>query len=108
MCMQGLMKFHPLLLKKKLRKQNVTDGRTHNVKTVYRPTNTVCGGYNKKLAASKAYSIPPQCVDQNPVNLSKLFFSIKLLHAHFQYVCNIPTMHLKDTLKALIGVDFTK
>ena len=26
--MQGLMKFHPLLLKI-LRKQNVTDGRTH-------------------------------------------------------------------------------
>ena len=25
-----------------------TDGRTDNVKTVYPPTNTVCGGYNKK------------------------------------------------------------
>ena len=24
-----------------------TDGRTDNVKTVYPPTNTVCGGYNK-------------------------------------------------------------
>ena len=24
---------------------------------------------NKKLAASKAYNIPPQSVDQNPVNL---------------------------------------
>ena len=23
------------------------DGRTDNVKTVYLPTNTVCGGYNK-------------------------------------------------------------
>ena len=23
-----------------------TDGRTDNVKTVYPPTNTVCGGYN--------------------------------------------------------------
>ena len=36
-----------------LRKQNVTDTRTHtvgrtdNVKTVYPPTNTVCGGYNE-------------------------------------------------------------
>ena len=50
--------------------------------------------YNKKLAASKAYSIPPQGADQNPVNLSKIFFfSINLLHAHLQYVCNIPTMH---------------
>ena len=28
-------------------KQNVTDGRMDNVKTVYPPTNTVCGGYNK-------------------------------------------------------------
>ena len=51
--MQGLMKFHPLLLKI-LRKQNVTDRRTHgwtdgwtdNVKTVYSPTKTACGGYN--------------------------------------------------------------
>ena len=24
-----------------------TDGRMDNVKTVYPPTNTVCGGYNK-------------------------------------------------------------
>ena len=57
--MQGLMKFHPLLLKI-LRKQNVKDGRTdgrrnartdgwmYNVKTVYLPTNTVCGGYKNK------------------------------------------------------------
>ena len=37
---------------------------------------------------------PPQCADQNPVNLSKIIFSaLKLLHAHLQYVCNIPTMH---------------
>ena len=37
---------------------------------------------------------PPQYADQNPVNLSKIFFfSIKLPHAHLQYVCNIPTMH---------------
>ena len=49
--MQGLLKFHRWLLKL-LRKQNVTDGRkdgrtdgrTDNVKTVYPPTNTVCGG----------------------------------------------------------------
>ena len=40
-----------------LRKQNVTDtlsfvrsdGWTDNMKTVYPPTNTVCGGYNKKF-----------------------------------------------------------
>ena len=25
-----------------------TDGRTDNVKTVYPPTNTVCGGYNDR------------------------------------------------------------
>ena len=36
-----------------------------------------------------------------------IFFSIKHLHAHLQYVCNTPAKHLKDTLKAL-GVDFTK
>ena len=48
--MQGLMKFHPLLIKI-VRKQNVTDRRmpggwTDNMKTVHPPTNTVCGGYN--------------------------------------------------------------
>ena len=26
------------------------DGRTDNVKTVYPPTNTVCGGYNKSYS----------------------------------------------------------
>ena len=36
------------------------------------------------------------------------FLGIKLLHAHLQYVCNISAKYLKDTLKALGGVDFTK
>ena len=27
--------------------KNVSDTRSDNVKTVYPPTNTVCGGYNK-------------------------------------------------------------
>ena len=57
MFLQSLMKFHQRL-SKILRKQNVTDTlsfvrsfvrlfiRTDNVKTVYPPTNTVCGGYN--------------------------------------------------------------
>ena len=29
-----------------------TDGRTDNVKTVYPPTNTVCGGYNQRRQSS--------------------------------------------------------
>ena len=41
--MQGLIKFHQRLLII-LKKQNVTDKRTDNVKTVYPPTNTLCGG----------------------------------------------------------------
>ena len=48
MCLQNFMKFHQWSFTI-LRKQNVTDtrtdGRTDNVKTVYPPTNTVCGGY---------------------------------------------------------------
>ena len=28
-------------------------GRTDNVKTVYPPTNTVCGGYNQIITPSK-------------------------------------------------------
>ena len=33
---------------------------------------------------------------------------IKLLHAHLQYVCNIPVKYQMNILKALGGVDFTK
>ena len=60
MSMQGLMKFHQGLLKI-LRKQNVTDertdGRTDNVKTVYPPTNTVCGGYKNTKCKSNRMEI---------------------------------------------------
>ena len=45
---------------------------------------------------------------QNAVNLSKIFFDIKLLHAHLQYVCNIPDKYQINILKALGGVDYTK
>ena len=46
---------------------------------------------------------------QNAVNLSKnIFFGIKLLHAHLQYVCNIPAKYQMNILKALGEVDFTK
>ena len=45
---------------------------------------------------------------QNAVNLSKILFGIKLLHAHLQYVCNIPAKYQMNILKALGGVDFTK
>ena len=54
MFLQSLVIFHQGLFKI-LWKQNVSDtlsfvrsdGRTDNVKTVYPPTNIVCGGYNK-------------------------------------------------------------
>ena len=36
------------------------------------------------------------------------FFSIKLPHAHLQYVCNISANCWKDPVKGLRGVDFTK
>ena len=38
----------------------------------------------------------------------KYFFGIKLLHAHLQYVCNIPPNYQMNILKALGEVDFTK
>ena len=44
---------------------------------------------------------------QNAVNLSKYFLGIKLIHAHLQYVCNIPAKYQMNILKALGGVDFT-
>ena len=34
-----------------------TDGRTDNVKTVYPPTNTVCGGYNDIIALAMSNQI---------------------------------------------------
>ena len=34
-----------------------TDGRMDNVKTVYPPTNTVCGGYNKVLGWSSSPTV---------------------------------------------------
>ena len=36
------------------------------------------------------------------------FFSIIILHAHLQYVCNMSAKYWKETLKALGGVDFIK
>ena len=46
---------------------------------------------------------------KNPVIVKKYFFSIKLLYAHLQYVCNIPAKCWKDLMKALVGgVDFAK
>ena len=36
------------------------------------------------------------------------FLDIKLLHAHVQYVCNIPAKYQKNILKAQGEVDFTK
>ena len=49
MCLPNFMKFCHCFFKI-LKNQNVADGwmpgRTNNVKTVYSPTNTVCGGYN--------------------------------------------------------------
>ena len=65
--------------------------------------------YNKKLATSKAYSIPPAMCRSKPCKFVKnYFFSIKLLHAHLQYVCNIPAKYQMNILKALGIVDFTK
>ena len=47
---------------------------------------------------------PPAICRSKPCKfVQKIFFSIKLLHAHLQYmyVCNIPIMYQKDTLKSL-------
>ena len=39
---------NPAMTLQVIKKKNVTDGRTDNVKTVYPTTNKVCGGYNNK------------------------------------------------------------
>ena len=40
-------------------------------------------------------------LSKNPVNCQKIFFSIKLLHNHLHYVCNISAKCWKDPVKAL-------
>ena len=45
----------PSMTQRYLRNQNVTDGRTDNVKTVYPPTNTVCGGGGGIIMLSPFY-----------------------------------------------------
>ena len=40
--------------------------------------------------------------------IKNYFFIFNHLHAHLQYVCNIPTKYQKDKLNALGDVDFTK
>ena len=68
MCLQNLMKFHQWFLKL-LKKQNVsdtrsvgrTDGLSDTVKTVYPPTNTVCGGYNEYPCKPQFYYINVGC-----------------------------------------------
>ena len=40
--------------------------------------------------------------------VKNIFRGIKFLHAHVQYVCNIPAKYEMNILKALGGVDFTK
>ena len=45
----------------------------------------------KKLAESKAYSIPSQCADGNPVNFSKIIFSALNF---FMHIFNISATYL--------------
>ena len=61
----------------------------------YYPLVNMCIG--RKLAKFKMLLI-----------CQKLVFGIKLLHAHLQYVCNIPAKYQMNILKALGEVDFTK
>ena len=77
MCLQNLMNFHHCLFKILKKNQNVTDGRkdrrmdgrTDNVKTVYAPTNIVCGGIMNQ------YRKFPKCSDTQNIccNHSKMW-----------------------------------
>ena len=40
--------------------------------------------------------------------VKKNIFGIKVLHAHLQYVCNIPVKYQMNILKSLGVTDFTK
>ena len=51
----------------------------------------------RKMAKLKTYKF-----------VKKYLFSIKLLHAHLQYVHNISAKCWKGSVKGLRGVDFTK
>ena len=71
MCMQDLMKFRPWLFKI-LRKHNVTDTWTDNVKTVYPATNTVYGGITM-MGSSSQYYIPSFMEISPSVSEKKIF-----------------------------------
>ena len=47
-------------------------GRSDNVKTVYPPTNTVCGGYNKTYLTYKTYGYIYNCHSKRIVRDSKI------------------------------------
>ena len=47
---------------KETKRYGHTHGRTDNVKTVYPPTNTVCGGYNNKFLASGRNMLTVNCL----------------------------------------------
>ena len=40
-------------------------GRTDNVKTVYPPTNTVCGGYNYSADTKLCYKVPREITQKS-------------------------------------------
>ena len=48
----------------------------------------------QEIGCKQSLQYTPRNVQIKPGKFVKnYFFSIKLLHAHLQYVCNIPTMH---------------
>ena len=47
---------------KETKRYGRTDARTDNVKTVYPPTNKVCGGYNKFFVETRMFAR----FDENP------------------------------------------
>ena len=105
MFLQSLMKFHQRL-SKILRKQNVTDKlsfvRTDNVKTVYPPTNIVCGGYNKPKRERSPKKTVPECKSQNP---GPLAFQADRLPS--QLLCPSSDIVLRDTSLTLQGSNIT-
>ena len=78
---------------KKTKRNRRTDGRT-DVKTVYPPTNTVCGGYNKKVHVQG-----PKLIFVEALRLNSLFYFF--LYPSLQ-VIPAETFVLLDTQISLI------
>ena len=106
--------FMYFLVTRKYEKDPIKNSQKH-VDTVFsiisiQFTGSVTGDKPKQeIGCKQSLQYTPAMCRSKPCKfVKKYFFIIKLLHAHLQYVCNIPAKYQMNILKALGGVEFTR